>query len=64
MFPKNDDEIVYDFFAKALNINIVQRPENEQQQKNAWDSSATLSLLILVISNTVLLGFFVWIFSI
>jgi hypothetical protein len=60
MFPKND-EIVYDFFAKALGISIIRQPEEEKPQR-IWETSAALSLVILFISNTVLLGFFIWIF--
>jgi hypothetical protein len=66
MFSSNesDDEIVYDFFAKALGISIIPKPEEEEKPKNVWETSAALSLLILFISNTALLGFFIWIFSV
>jgi hypothetical protein len=42
---------------------ITNKLEDEGQKQSLWEHSAALSLLILIVSNVVLLGFFVWIFS-
>jgi hypothetical protein len=42
---------------------ITNKLEDEGQKQSLWEASAALSLLILIVSNAVLLGFFIWIFS-